>query len=95
MGGIGISLHSKKDKDSPATPLVSLPAKVVDEIARQLGIYSLETRQALTGGKISLPDDVEITITRASTKGSLTIRKLEGGAKYRLKYGDTTVDVTP
>jgi len=94
MGGIGISINSQEaGKGSAATPLTSLPEKVVDEIAKQLGIQTPATRQALTAGKIPLPDDVEVTITRLSTKGSVTIKKT--GSKYRLKYGDTTVDLTP
>jgi len=93
MGGIGISIHSQEGKASPSTPLTNLPDKVVDEIARQLGIYTPATRQALTGGKIPLPDDVEVTITRLSTNGSVTIKKT--GSKFTLKYGDKTVELTP
>lgn len=95
MGGIGISLHSQGGARSTSTPLTSLPDKVVNEIARQLGIVSAESMQALTGGKMNLPDDVEVTITRLSNSDSCTIEKLGGGATYRLKYRNTTVDITP
>jgi len=94
MGGIGISLNSQEGGKGPtSTPLTNLPEKVVDEIAKQLGIQTPATRQALTTGKIPLPDDVEVTITRLSTKGSITITKK--GSKYTLKYGDKTVELTP
>jgi hypothetical protein len=95
MGGIGIELHSQEGKGSPSTALTSLPDKVVSEIATKLGIVSAETRQALTAGKMNLPDDVEVKITRLSNSDSCTIKKLAGGSTYRITYRNTTVDITP
>jgi hypothetical protein len=97
MGGIGISFQSQEEGVSPSIPLINLPQKVVDEIANQLGIIS--ARQELAETKIALPDDTEVAITRLSNKdpltNSLTLTKLGGGTSYRLKCGNTTVDITP
>jgi len=98
MGGIGISLHSQEGKDAPtnpSTPLVSLPEKIINEIASKLGIKSEKSRAALTSGKIALPDNVEVAITRLSTNDSLTIKKLPGGDTYVIKHKDKSYDVKP
>lgn len=91
MGGIGISI-----KGSPSTLLTSFPQRVVDEIANKLGISTV-AKGSLAGGKIDLPEDVEVEITRRSNPdpltNSLTITKLSGGAGYRLRYGNTTTDI--
>lgn len=93
MGGIGITIHSQESTRSPSTPITSLPKKVVDEIARQLGI-SEPAQRALASGKLDLPDDVDVKLTRLSNSESCTVRKLSGGATYRITYRDKTVDVT-
>jgi hypothetical protein len=87
MGGIGITISSKEEgKAAVSTPLTSLPPNVVEEITKALGIQTDETKQALLGGKIDLPDNVEVTITRKLTSESLTLKKLGGGAQFELKY---------
>ena len=90
MGGIGISVS----QDGENSNLTSLPGKVVEEIARQLGIRSAESRQELAASQVNLPDDTEVTITRLSTGSSLTITKLAGSDTYRLKHQNSSVDVT-
>ena len=84
MGGVGITFSSTEEgqtSQQQSTPLTNLSEKVVDEIATVLGIQTSETKQALMTGKIDLPDNVEVTITRKSTKQSLTLKKLPGVAQ--------------
>lgn len=96
MSGIGISMESQEGGENAAsTPLTSLPQKVVDEVAKLLGIETAQTKQALAGGKIDLPDNVAITITRKRTNESLTIKKLRGGARFELTHGSRTTTVDP
>ena len=91
MGGIGISLDSQEAKSSRSTPLISLPPKVVEDIASKLGIMTAKTKRALLAGKISLPEGVAVTITRKKNKDQLTIKKERGGARYQVTYkGKTT-----
>lgn len=87
MAGIGISMESQDSKGSAkSTDLISLPQKVVDEIAAKLGIMTAKTKRALTSGKISLPEGVTVTITRKKNKEKITIKKLPGSAQYRVTY---------
>lgn len=98
MSGVGITFNSTEEgrtSDQQATPLTNLPQKVVDEIAKTLGIETDNTKRALTGGKLAIPDDVEITITRKSSGESLTFKKLQGGAEFELKFKDKTFRITP
>jgi hypothetical protein len=99
MGGIGISMGSQESKVSASSSLAALPDKVIEQIAAQLGIVKPESiskaRESLVAEKLDLPDGAEVTLTRRSTGDSLTLTKLGGGATYRLKLKDKTVDVTP
>jgi len=92
MGGVGVTLSSKEEGQAAAsTPLTNLPPNVVEEVARTLGIQTDETKQALLAGKIDLPDNAEVTITRKLTSESLTLKKLGGGSEFELKFkGRTT-----
>jgi hypothetical protein len=87
MGGIGISINGE-----PTTQLTSLPNNVLDEIAKALDISPIG-RKSLASGKIDLPEDVDVEITRKTTKESCTLRKLPGGAGYRLTYKGRTIDI--
>ncbi len=87
MGGIGIKIKSRQrpEPDSPATPVTNLPPKIVDEIIAALKVTRVdEVRQALTTGKLEIPDDVEITIERVSTGETLTITPVPGGNEFTL-----------
>jgi hypothetical protein len=89
MGGIGIKIKSRQrpDSDAPAVPAANLPQKVVDEIISTLGVTRVdEVRQALTTGKLDIPDDVEIEIQRLSTGTSLTITPVQGGQEFTLNH---------
>ena len=85
----------RKARAQESTPLISLPQKVVDEIAAKLGIETPQTKQALAGGKIDLPDNVAVTITRKKTNEFLTFKKLRGGAEFEVTYRGTTTRITP
>jgi hypothetical protein len=87
MGGIGISISG-----APTTELTSLPNNVLDEIARALQISQVG-RDSLAKGKIDLPEGVDVEITRKTNGDSCTLRKLPGGAGYRLTYKGRTVDI--
>jgi hypothetical protein len=93
MGGIGITI-----KGGPSTHLTHLPQRVVDQIASKLGISAIG-KAALAEGTMDLPEGVEVEITRLSNAdpltNSLTIRKLPGGAGYRLRYGNTMTEDVP
>jgi hypothetical protein len=99
MGGIGISMDSQAGTGSPVKPLASVPQQVIDEIARQLGITESDskerTRQALAAGKIDLPEDVDIKLTRVSTNTYCTIRKLPGGGYSVTSAGQPPVTIGP
>ena len=95
MGGVGVTISSKEDNTPSAvsTPLTNLPPNVVEKIAETLGIQTDETKQALLAGKIDLPDNVEVTITRKITNESLTIKKLSGGSQFELKFKGRTTTI--
>jgi hypothetical protein len=97
MGGIGVTISSKEEGQdaSQSTPLTNLPQKLVDEIASKLGIETEDTKRSLAAGKIEIPDNVEITITRKKNNDSCTIKKLRGGAEFELKYKGRTFRITP
>jgi hypothetical protein len=87
MGGIGISINGE-----PTTQLTSLPNNVLDEIANALKISPIG-RNSLASGKIDLPENVDVEITRKTNGDSCTLRKLPGGAGYRLTYKGNTIDI--
>jgi hypothetical protein len=89
MGGIGVSINGLPD-----TELTSLPNNVLNEIAAALKISQIG-RDSLAKGKIDLPENVEVEITRKTNGDSCTLTKLPGGAGYRLKYKDKTIDIPP
>ena len=98
MSGVGITFNSTEEGQTSSqstTPLTNLPQNVADEIAKTLGIETPETKRALVAGKIDLPDDVEITVTRKRTGESLTFKKLRGGAEFELKVKGRTFRITP
>jgi hypothetical protein len=90
MGGIGISMNSQDGEKSPSTPLTMLPSQVVEEIANKLGI-SINAKDALAKGKIDLPENIDIKITRLSKNTSCTIKKQ--GAEYTVTYEGKSVTV--
>ena len=98
MGGIGITLNSTDEgrtSQEQSSALTSLPQDVVAKIAETLGIQTNETKQALLAGKIDLPDNVTVTITRKITGDYLTLKKLSGGAQYELTYKDKVTKISP
>lgn len=98
MGGIGITINSTEEgrtSREQSTALTGLPPDVVAKIAETLGIQTNETKQALLAGKIDLPDNVGVTITRKLTNESLTLKKLRGGAQYELTYKGQVTTIPP
>jgi len=82
MGGIGISLQAQ----DPSKPVATLPSHVVDDIASKLGI-SANVKDALSKGKIDIPENVDIKVTRLSDPSGntfCTIRK--DGPEYTITY---------
>lgn len=97
MGGIGISMHSQEKNSAQSTPLISLPAKIANHVAKTLGIKTAKTKKALSSGKISLPEGVTVRITRKNTKGPsgrISIKKLPGGSEYQVTYKGKRMKIT-
>lgn len=87
MGGIGISLQSQ----DPSKPVATLPSHVVEDIANKLGI-SANVKDALAKGRIDIPENVDIKVTRLSDPTGntyCTVRK--DGAEYTITHQGRTV----
>ena len=101
MGGFGLEFHTPStDKNLAPTPLTDVPQNVVDEIANKLGITAQTSKDALATalakGKMNLPADVALKITRLSDPTGnthCTIKKLQGGGYSLTFFQSQTVRV--
>ena len=82
MGGIGISLDLQETKSSRSTPLVSLPPKVVEDIASKLGIMTAKTKRALSERLACLkawqsPSHARRIRTNSRSRSSRVVRRIK------------------
>jgi hypothetical protein len=94
MGGIGISMSSQEKNRAGSTPLISLPTKIANHIAKTLGIKTPKTKKALLSGKFNLPVGVTVRITRKKTKDRISVKKLPSGSEYQVTYKGKRTKIT-